>query len=58
VNDLLLDVQAIEDARREGGRDRLLIATAIGLDCPLVTYDDGIRRCARTRGKQYGFAVL
>jgi PIN domain nuclease of toxin-antitoxin system len=38
--------------------DRLLIATAIGLACPLVTYDDRIRRFARTRGKQYGFAVL
>jgi PIN domain nuclease of toxin-antitoxin system len=38
--------------------DRLLIATAIGLDCPLVTDDDRIRRFARTRGKQYGFSVL
>ena len=38
--------------------DRLLIATAIGLECPLVTYDDRIRRFARTRGRQYGFAVL
>jgi PIN domain nuclease of toxin-antitoxin system len=38
--------------------DRLLIATAIGLDCPLVTYDDRIRRFARTRGKQYGFSIL
>lgn len=38
--------------------DRLLIATAIGLDCLLVTYDDRIRRFARTRGKQYGFSVL
>jgi PIN domain nuclease of toxin-antitoxin system len=38
--------------------DRLLIATAIGLGCPLVTYDDRIRRFARTRGKQYGFSVF
>lgn len=38
--------------------DRLLIATAIGLDCPLVTYDDRIRRFARTRGKQCGFSEL
>jgi PIN domain nuclease of toxin-antitoxin system len=38
--------------------DRLLIATAIGLECPLVTYDDRIRRFARTRGKQYGFSIL
>ena len=38
--------------------DRLLIATAIGLGCPLVTYDDRIRRFARTRGSRYGFVVL
>jgi PIN domain nuclease of toxin-antitoxin system len=38
--------------------DRLLIATAIGLGCPLVTQDDRIRRFARTRGRQYRFAVI
>lgn len=37
--------------------DRLLVASAIGLDCPLVTYDDRIRRFARTRGRQYRFTV-
>jgi PIN domain nuclease of toxin-antitoxin system len=37
--------------------DRLLIASAIGLGCPLVTHDDRIRRFARTRGRQYRFAV-
>jgi PIN domain nuclease of toxin-antitoxin system len=37
--------------------DRLLIATAIGLGCPLVTHDDRIRRFAKGRGKQLGFAV-
>lgn len=37
--------------------DRLLIATAIGLGCPLVTHDDRIRRFARTRGKQYRFSI-
>ena len=37
--------------------DRLLIATAIGLGCPLVTYDQRIRKFARARGRQYGFAV-
>jgi PIN domain nuclease of toxin-antitoxin system len=37
--------------------DRLLIASAIGLVCPLVTHDDRIRRFARGRGKQLGFTV-
>jgi PIN domain nuclease of toxin-antitoxin system len=37
--------------------DRLLIATAIGLTCPLVTYDEGIARFGKNHGKQYGFAV-
>jgi PIN domain nuclease of toxin-antitoxin system len=37
--------------------DRLLIASAIGLGCPLVTHDDRIRRFARTRGRQYRFTI-
>jgi len=37
--------------------DRLLIASAIELGCPLVTYDDRIRRFARTRGLQQRFVV-
>jgi PIN domain nuclease of toxin-antitoxin system len=37
--------------------DRLLIATALGLGCPLITHDDRIRRFAKGRGKQLGFAV-
>ena len=37
--------------------DRLLIATAIGLGCPLVTHDDRIRKFGRARGRQYGFHV-
>ena len=44
-----------------GGRDpadRLLIATAIELSCPLVTYDGLIRRFARDHGRQYGFEAL
>ncbi|MBM3648929.1 MAG: type II toxin-antitoxin system VapC family toxin [Alphaproteobacteria bacterium] len=38
--------------------DRLLIASAIVLGCPLVTCDERIRRFARTRGRQYRFAVV
>jgi len=37
--------------------DRLLIASAIGLGCPLVTHDDRIRRFAKTRGKQNRFSI-
>ena len=37
--------------------DRLLIATAIDLGCPLVTYDERILRFARQHGRQYGFAA-
>jgi PIN domain nuclease of toxin-antitoxin system len=37
--------------------DRLLIATAVELGCPLVTYDERIARFSRKRGRQYGFAV-
>jgi PIN domain nuclease of toxin-antitoxin system len=37
--------------------DRLLIATAIELDCPLVTYDERIARFGKRHGRQYGFAV-
>jgi PIN domain nuclease of toxin-antitoxin system len=37
--------------------DRLLIATAIELACPLVTYDDRIARFGEQHGRQYRFAV-
>jgi PIN domain nuclease of toxin-antitoxin system len=37
--------------------DRLLIATAIELACPLVTYDERILHFGKRRGRQYGFAT-
>jgi PIN domain nuclease of toxin-antitoxin system len=37
--------------------DRLLIATAIELACPLVTYDERIVRFGERHGRQYGFVV-
>lgn len=37
--------------------DRLLIATAIALACPLVTYDERVARFADKHGRQYGFTV-
>ena len=36
---------------------RLLIATAIELACPLITYDERISRFGRKHGRQYRFAV-
>jgi len=37
--------------------DRLLIATAIELACPLVTYDQRIAHFGKKHGRQYGFAI-
>jgi PIN domain nuclease of toxin-antitoxin system len=37
--------------------DRLLIATAIELVCPLVTYDRRIAQFGSRHGRQYGFSV-
>ncbi len=37
--------------------DRLLIATAIALECLLVTYDERIARFAARHGRKYGFAI-
>jgi PIN domain nuclease of toxin-antitoxin system len=37
--------------------DRLLIATAIGLACSFVTYDERIARFATAYGSRYGFTV-
>jgi PIN domain nuclease of toxin-antitoxin system len=37
--------------------DRLLIAMAIELGCPLVTYDERITRFGERHGGEYGFSV-
>ena len=37
--------------------DRLLIATAIQLSCPLLTYDERITRFGTRYGNEYRFAV-
>jgi PIN domain nuclease of toxin-antitoxin system len=37
--------------------DRLLIATAIELACPFVTYDARISRFCENHGSQYGFMI-
>ena len=49
--------QLHELARRDPA-DRLLIATAIELECPLVTYDGPITRFALQHGRRYGFTVM
>jgi PIN domain nuclease of toxin-antitoxin system len=38
--------------------DRMLIATAIELGCPLVTYDEPIIKFAKRAGRQHGFAAV
>jgi PIN domain nuclease of toxin-antitoxin system len=38
--------------------DRLLIATAIELACPLVTYDSSIARFGNDHGDQYRFTAV
>jgi len=43
-------------AHRDPG-DRLLIATAIELGCPMVTYDAPIINFANGSGRHYGFAT-
>jgi PIN domain nuclease of toxin-antitoxin system len=37
--------------------DRMLIATAIDLGCPLITYDERIIAFATSHGSRYGFTV-
>jgi PIN domain nuclease of toxin-antitoxin system len=48
---------AASDLEHRDPADRLLIATAVELDCPLVSYDQRIVRFGKKHGKQYGFAV-
>jgi PIN domain nuclease of toxin-antitoxin system len=42
---------------RRDPADRLLIASAIELLCPLVTYDEPITKFARLYGGRYRFAA-
>jgi PIN domain nuclease of toxin-antitoxin system len=47
----------LPDLETRDPADRLLVATAIDRDCPLVTYDVPITKFARASGRQYGFAT-
>ncbi|HEX4157932.1 MAG TPA: type II toxin-antitoxin system VapC family toxin [Rhizomicrobium sp.] len=38
--------------------DRLLMATAMELHCPLVSYDRNIAQFAKRHGRQFGFAIV
>lgn len=48
---------ALQHLQHRDPADRLLIATAIDLACPLVTYDDRILGFAQRHGGEYGFTV-
>ena len=48
---------SLRDFGHRDPADRLLIATAIELACPFVTYDERITRFAETHGAPYGFTV-
>jgi len=48
----------LHDLEHRDPADRLLIATAIELACPLVTHDDRILRFGRRHGRKYGFAAV
>jgi PIN domain nuclease of toxin-antitoxin system len=58
-----LDMRATSRAYRISGlehrdpADRLLIATAIELGCPLVTYDDRISRFSQKHGRELNFST-
>lgn len=43
---------------RRDPADRLLIATAIELRCPIVSYDEPIIRFAERYGDHYGFTAV
>ncbi len=47
----------LQNLQHRDPADRLLIATAIELGCPLVTYDESIMRFAESAGRQHGFAT-
>jgi PIN domain nuclease of toxin-antitoxin system len=47
----------LHDLGHHDPADRLLIATAIELGCPLVTYDARIVRFGENHGRQYGFSI-
>ena len=46
--------------RYDGGdpADRMLIATAVELNCPLITYDARILQFAQRHGRRYGFTAI
>ena len=48
---------ALDGLEHRDPADRMLIATAIALGCPLVTYDERIIAFARRDGRRQGFTV-
>jgi PIN domain nuclease of toxin-antitoxin system len=47
----------LHDLAHRDPADRLLIASAIELACPLVTHDERIVRFGEDHGSQYGFTI-
>ena len=49
---------SLEGLKHRDPADRLLIATAIDLDCPMVTYDRKIAEFASAHGSRANFSVV
>jgi PIN domain nuclease of toxin-antitoxin system len=47
----------LQHLRHRDPADRLLIATAIEIACPLITFDARIARFGEDHGSQYGFVI-
>ena len=51
------DAYALDGLDHRDPADRILIATAIALGCPLVTYDERVVEFAERDGRRQGFTV-
>lgn len=56
-HDVAARAYMLSDLAHGDPADRMLIATAIDLGCPLITYDERITAFATSHGSRYGFAV-
>jgi PIN domain nuclease of toxin-antitoxin system len=50
-----LGAQRLHDLAHRDLAERLLIASAIERECPLITYDERIIRFGENHGSEYGF---
>ncbi len=56
-HDVAARAYMLSDLAHGDPADRMLIATAIDLGCPLITYDERIIAFATSHGSRYGFTV-